>query len=132
MCYRFFLVNAANIMILGAIWNLNESGKGCGSLTFHDQNRELTAIDTSTRVLDFCGQRNAFARKYSIMIKDLRQELSKGLSNAAGDVAATRADSLNLIPNNPYPVESSQPITSSDLMPESQGLQNTRGTLDRN
>src|SRR5438046_1415608 len=58
-------------MILGAIWKQGSNGL---PIT-HSQSRELAAIDASTGVLDICGQRNAFARKYSILIKELRLQL---------------------------------------------------------
>jgi hypothetical protein len=137
MCHRFFLVNAAHTMILGAVWKLKQSGKGYGSPIAYDQSRELAAIDTSTRVLDFCGQRNAFARKYSILIKDLRQQLSKGLPTAVGDVtspssAATRANSLNSTLYNPSLTGSSASPANSDLMAQSQLFQNLVGTVKQN
>lgn len=137
MCHRFFLVNAAHIMILGAVWKLKQSGKGYGSPTAYDQSRELAAIDASTRVLDFCGQRNAFARKYSILIKDLRQQLSKGLPTAAGDVtssssAATRHNSLSSTPNNPSLTGSSASPANSESMAESQVFQNLGGAVNQN
>jgi len=63
-------------MILGAIWKQGSNGL---PIT-HSQSRELTAIDASTGVLDICGQRNAFARKYSILIKELRQQLVQDMT----------------------------------------------------
>lgn len=121
-------------MILGAVWNLKGSGKG---QMFYDQSRELTAIDASTKVLDICGQRNAFARKYSILIKDLRQQLSKGLRNTEGDMAtpssvATCVNSLNMTPCYPSPLRSFQPLITSNSIPESQLFQNITGTTEPN
>jgi hypothetical protein len=102
----------------------------------YDQSRELAAIDASTRVLDFCGQRNAFARKYSILIKDLRQQLSKGLPTAVGDVAtpssaATRANSLNSTPYNPSLTRSSASLANLESMAESQVFRNLGSAVNQ-
>src|SRR5579871_312903 len=43
---------------------------------------ETAAINTAIRVLDFCSQRNTFARKYSLLIKELQSQLDRGFSSA--------------------------------------------------
>jgi hypothetical protein len=73
-------------MILGAVWSRKQSGNG-------NQSRESSAIEASIRVLDFCGQRNAFARKYGNLIKDLWQHLDGGLPNTGGDAEYTSSAS---------------------------------------
>jgi hypothetical protein len=123
-------------VILGAVWKLKQSDKGCSSPIAYDQSQELATIDASTRVLDFCGQRNAFARKYSILIKDLRQQLSNGQPTAVGDVAstssaATRANSLNSTPFTLSLTGFSGSPTNSDSMAESQAIQNLGGTVEQ-
>ena len=91
----------------------------------YDQSRELAAIDAATRVLDFCGQRNAFARKYSTLVKDLRQQLSKGLPTAVSDEAspssaASRTTSQSSAPYNwgssvEQSSTSTSPLTNADM-----------------
>ena len=123
-------------MILGVIWKLKQNGKGFGSPIAYDQSRELATIDASTRVLDFCGQRNAFARKYSILIKDLRQQLSNGLPTAVGDVTstsstATRTNSLNSISYSLSLTGFSGSPSNSDSTAESPPIQNLGSTVGR-
>jgi hypothetical protein len=117
--YRFFLVNAAHVMILGVVWNRKQSGNG-------DQSRELSAIEASMRVLDFCGQRNAFARKYGSLIKDLRQHLDRGSLNEGGDreysSSASSANFMNLGQIQASLLASSQPFTESGSTPERQAV----------
>jgi hypothetical protein len=129
---RFFLVNAAHIMILGAVWNQKQSGNGYGTLMSVDQSRELSAIESAIRVLDFCGQRNPFARKYASLIKDLRHQLDKGLPNAAVSGAypssiATQGNFNNFAPYHSSLPGSFQPLTDSGST-ESHVVQNTGGT----
>lgn len=124
-------------MILGAVWKLKQSNKGYSSPIIGDQSRELAAIDASTRVLDFCGQRNPFARKYSVLIKDLRQQLSQGLPTAVSNAtspssAATGVNSLKSTPYNSYLAGSSAPPANSDPMAESQIFQTMGGTVRQN
>jgi len=135
MCHRFFLVNAAHIMILGAVWKqLNQSSDRYGLSIPQDQSRELAAIDTSTRVLDFCGQRNTFARKYSILIKELRQRLVKVPTPVAGGIAApsstaAHANSQNSSPYNTSVQGSYGSPAKSDLVVDSQMSQNLGGSV---
>jgi hypothetical protein len=127
--HRFFLINAANIIALGAVWKRKQSGKGGSLPRAYDQSRELAAIDAATRVLDFCGQRNVFARKYSILVKGLREQLGRGLPTAVGDEAspsseASRTTSQSSAPYN-RPVErSSESPSNSDPMAENPAFQN--------
>ncbi len=51
-----------------SVWNQLRQGSNA-----HDQGRELAAFDASTKALDFSGQTNTFIRKYSFLIKELRQ-----------------------------------------------------------
>ncbi|KAH8809412.1 hypothetical protein F5884DRAFT_403520 [Xylogone sp. PMI_703] len=101
-----FLINAANIMILGAVWKRRQGGKSGFMPAGYDQSREISAIDAATRVLDFCGQRNAFARKYSILIKELRSQLVDGTHTPYGEepspspATSSRAPSMSSAP--PY------------------------------
>jgi hypothetical protein len=67
-------------MILAAVWKLKQSGGGYGMPGPYDQSLELAAIDASIQILEFCGHRNPFARRYSILIKDLQRQLVSGLS----------------------------------------------------
>ena len=53
MHYRFFLVNAAIVIVLGAVWKQKQSCRRESMPLANDQSRELTAIDTAIRVLDF-------------------------------------------------------------------------------
>jgi hypothetical protein len=123
-------------VILGAVWNLNQSGKGFSSTVVLDQSQELAAIDASTRVLDFCGQRNAFARKYSVLIKDLRQQLSNDPPTTVGDVASTSSAATRATPldSSPYTLSStgfSDSPANPDSMAESQAIQNLGGTVEQ-
>ena len=70
-------------MILGVIWKQGSNGL---PIT-HNQSRELAAIDASTGVLDICGQRNAFARKYSILIKELQRKLVRDMTTPSSSIA---------------------------------------------
>jgi hypothetical protein len=102
----FFLVYAAHVMIAGIAWRMwAQPG------TSHDQDMETTAINTALRVLDFCGQRNTFARKYSLLIKELRSQLDGGPSSAGPISFTTTASS----------VSSASPFTNSQMV----GVQNT-------
>lgn len=72
----FFLVYAAHVVTLGITWRLSaQAGSNYAFDTSYDQNTEITAINTAIRVLEFCGQRNAFARKYALLLKELRSQL---------------------------------------------------------
>jgi hypothetical protein len=102
----------------------------------YDQSRELAAIDAATRVLDFCGQRNAFARKYSILVKDLRQQLSKGLPTAVSDEAspssaASRTTSRSSAPYNRSVARSSELSSNSDSTAESLAFQNRGSSVEQ-
>jgi hypothetical protein len=112
--YRFFLVNAAHIVILGLAWRM-----WAHPTVSHDQSIETTAINTAIRVLDFCGQRNTFARKYSLLIKELRSQLDKGPSST-GRIPTTTTSSS---------VSSASPYSSSQMM----GIQSTSslGSISR-
>jgi hypothetical protein len=113
-------------MILGVVWNRKQSGNG-------DQRRELSAIEASMRVLDFCGQRNAFARKYGSLIKDLRKHLDRGSLNEGGDreYTSSSASSANFMNLGQIQASllSSQPFTEPGSTPERQAVQ-TAGPSD--
>jgi hypothetical protein len=81
--YRFFLINSAYIMILAAVWKLKQNGGAYGMPTAYGQTRELAAVDASIQILEFCGQRNPFARRYLIQIKDLQRQITRIQSNEA-------------------------------------------------
>jgi hypothetical protein len=105
ICYRrFFLINAANVIVLAAVWKRKLSLKGDSLPNGCDLSLEFGQIDSAIRVLDFCGQRNTFARKYSLLIKDLRQQLSKSLPvNIADEVFPSPAAILKASQNSrPY------------------------------
>ncbi|KAH8598368.1 hypothetical protein B0O99DRAFT_614968 [Bisporella sp. PMI_857] len=87
----FFLINAAHIMILAAVWKLKQNEGAYGFPGIYDQARELAAIDASIQVLEFCGQRNPFARRYSVLVKELQRQLALGLP-------------VNTFPNSTPPV----------------------------
>ena len=123
ICHRFFLVNAAHITILGDLWKLKQSKSFNTSLSV-DQSREFAAIDESTKILDFCGQRNVFARKYSKLIKDLRLRLSQSQPSSAVDSASplsvtTHVSSLDLNQYTPI-MPSSRASQNPEFMPSSQ------------
>jgi hypothetical protein len=107
----FFLVYAAHVVILGIAWRLwaQPSDKLAPDI-LNDQNMEAVAIDTAISVLDFCGQRNTFARKYSLLIKELRSQLDGGPSSAGRIWMPTSSS-----------VSSASPYSSSQVM----GMQNT-------
>lgn len=122
-------------MILGAIWNMKQNGGGYDSMVSYDQSRELASIDASICVLDLCGQRNAFARRYSVLIKDLRQNLKKHMLDVTSGVtssglALTHTSSLN----SPFynPPLSSPPSNLSTPTTESQAYQNLDGAINSN
>lgn len=138
MGYRFFLVNAAHIMILGAVWMRQQRNIGYGSPVTADQSRELSAINAAIGVLDFCGQRNVFARKYASLIKGFRHQLDNGLPSVALGQAylssAPRDTFMNLGSRQSSLAGVSQPPTDSGSIPESQGAQGAqgvRGTVDQ-
>lgn len=85
----FFLVYAAHVVILGITWRMWAQPD-----VSHDQSMETTAIGTAIKVLDFCGQRNTFARKYSHLIKGLRSQLDGGPSSAGRTPMTTISPSI--------------------------------------
>lgn len=80
-------------MILAAVWKLKQNGGGMPGL--YDQSRELAAIDASIQILEFCGHRNTFARRYSILIKDLQRQLVSGLSAKPSPGSAPSLSSMS-------------------------------------
>jgi len=102
----FFLVYAAHVVILGLAWRMWAEPSAS-----YNQSIETAAINTAIRVLDLCGQRNTFARKYSLLIKELRSQMDRGPSSA-GRVSITTTTSS---------VSSGSPFTSSQMT----GLQGT-------
>jgi hypothetical protein len=102
----FFLVYAAHVAILGLAWRMWAEPSAS-----YNQSIETAAINTAIRVLDLCGQRNTFARKYSLLIKELRSQMDRGPSSA-GRVSITTTTSS---------VSSGSPYTSSQMT----GMQST-------
>jgi hypothetical protein len=137
MYYRFFLINAAIVVVLGAVWKQKQSCRQESSPVEYDQSRELAAIDTAIRVLDFCGQRNAFARRYSTLVKELRQKLSRGSSSTVSSVAspssaASRVTSQGLAPYNRGDVGPPELSQNSDSTGEGLVLNNLGATVEQN
>ncbi len=87
----------------------------------YDQSRELAAIDASIQILEFCGHRYLFARRYSILIKDLQQQLVLGLSTQASPSSAPPVSSMS----------SSASVTDSDPAAESPYFQNLRISVEQ-
>jgi len=85
----------------------------------HDQSIETAAIDMAVRALHFCDQRNTFARKYSLLIKELRSQLNRGPSSA-------RQISMTTAPSS---ISSASPYASSQMT----GIQSTSslGSISR-
>ena len=109
-------------MILATVWKLKQGGGGYGMLGTYDQSRELAAIDASIQILELCGQRNPFARKYSILIKNLQRQLVSGLSATTSPSSAPPAPSIS----------SSASVTDSDPAAESSYFQNLRISVEQN
>jgi hypothetical protein len=109
-------------MILAAVWKLKQNGGGYGLPGAYDQQaRELAAIDASIQTLEFCGHRNPFARRYSILIKDLQRQLVSGLSTKTSPSSAPPESSIS----------SSASVTDSDPAAESPYFQNLRISVDQ-
>jgi hypothetical protein len=97
-------------MVLAAVWKLKQTGGGYGLPgTYDQQARELAAIDASIQILEFCGHRNPFARRYSILIKDLQRKLVSGISTKTSPSSAPPESSMS----------SSASVTDSDPAAES-------------
>jgi hypothetical protein len=71
-------------MTLAAVWKIKQIGGigGSPAATF-EPTHELVTIDASIQILEFCGQRNPFARRYLIQIKELRRQLALVQSSEA-------------------------------------------------
>ncbi|KAH6706423.1 hypothetical protein BKA61DRAFT_138675 [Leptodontidium sp. MPI-SDFR-AT-0119] len=119
----FSLINAAHIMILAAVWKLKQSGGGYGMPRPHDQSRELAAIDASIQILEFCGHRNPFARRYSILIKDLQRQLVSGLSATTSPGSSSGPPLTSM--------SSSASVTDSNPAAESPYFQNLRISVEQ-
>lgn len=102
MLCRFFLVTAANVMVLGTVWKRKQSPNVDFPTGVEDLEQELTAIDAATRLLDFCGQRSAFARKYSILVKNLCLKLSKASPRTVSDGASLHSARIASQTSTPY------------------------------
>lgn len=103
-------------MILAAVWKEKQSGGGFGLPGQSDAAPELAAIDASIPILEFCGQRNPFARRYAILIKELQRQLASGTSNKASPSSG--------LPQ--FSTSSSTSVTDSDPPAESPYFQNLR------
>jgi hypothetical protein len=109
-------------MILAAVWKLKQNGDGYGLPgTYDQQARELAAIDASIQILEFCGHRNPFARRYSILIKDLQRQLVLGISTKTSPSSAPPESSMS----------SSASVTDSDPAAESPYFQNLRISVEQ-
>lgn len=71
---RFFLINAAYILIVATLWSCSHLDDTTDKLA--DKERLISAVDSCIITLDFCGRRNSFARHYSSLLKELRGGLS--------------------------------------------------------
>jgi hypothetical protein len=109
-------------MILATVWKLNQNGGGYGLQGTYDQGRELAAIDASIQILEFCGHRNPFARRYSILIKDLQRKLASGISTKTSPSSGPPESSMS----------SSASVTDSDPAAESPYFQNLRISVEQN
>jgi hypothetical protein len=97
-------------MILAAVWKQKQNGGGGYGLPGpQDQTRELAAIDASIQILEFCGHRNPFARRYSSLIRDLQRQLVSGLSATTSPSSAAPLSSIS----SPTSVIDSDPATES-------------------
>jgi len=108
-------------MILAAVWKLKQNGGGYGLPGTYDQARELAAIDSSIQILEFCGHRNPFARRYSILIKDLQRQFVSGISTKTSPSSAPPESSMS----------SSASVTDSDPAAESPYFQNLRISVEQ-
>lgn len=136
MHYRFFLVNAAIVIVLGAVWKQKQSCPQESLPVAYDQSPELDAIDAAIRVLDFCGQRNAFARRYSTLVKGLSQKISRGspstISNdASPSSTASRAMSQGLAPHNRGVIGPPKLSLNSDSTGEGRDLSNLGAAVEQ-
>ena len=95
-----------------------------------DQSEELASIDEATRVLDSCGQRNVYARKYSSLVKGLRQELEKSLSTDVGDIAFLSSAASSTTYNHALAAFTTPAYSESTN--ESQNFQTVSPDLDSN
>jgi hypothetical protein len=102
-------------MILAAVWKLKQNGGIYGLPMTYGQTHELTAIDASIQILEFCGQRNSFARSYLIQIKDLRRQITLITSSEGSPSSGPFVSSA---------MSSSASVTDSDPVAESPGFQN--------
>jgi hypothetical protein len=107
-------------MILAAVWKLKQSW-GYGLPGTYNQSRELAAIDASIQILELCGQRNPFARRYSTLIKDLQRQLVSGLSTKASPSSGPPVPSMS----------SSASVTDSDPAAENPYFQNLRISVEQ-
>jgi hypothetical protein len=112
------LINAAYIMILAAVWKLQQGRSGYIRSMTHGQPRELASIDASIQILEFCGQRNPMARRYLLQIKDLRRQiLIQSQTNEASPSSA---------PLSSNAVSSSASLTDSDPVADNLAFRNLR------
>ena len=108
-------------MILAAAWKLKQNGGDYEFPGTSDQARQLATINASIQILNFCGQRNPFARRYSILIKDLQQQLVLGASTKASSDSAPPFSFMS----------SSASVIDSDPAAESPYMQNLRISVEQ-
>jgi hypothetical protein len=113
----FFLVYAIHFVILGIFTKLSTHSEGGSSPDIMQrQTLELTAVDAGIRALQFYGQQNLFARKYSSLIKELRQQLEGVLSNNALKTAFPLATSFSAPSNASFQTTTHQDLSTSEPM----------------
>lgn len=93
-------------MILAAVWKLKQNGSVYGLPMTYGQTQELATLDASIQILEFCNQRNSFARRYLIQIKDLRRQVTLIQSNedspsSGSFVSSGKASSASVADSDP-------------------------------
>ena len=76
-------------------------------------NSELVAINTATSILEWCGQRNHFARKYAILVKEMMLQLESCITRMpiTGEVSPLFASRITSLMSTPYDHSSSSVST---------------------
>lgn len=111
--FSFFLVYAAHVVVLGLTGRLRAQNEiGHSPWKSPDQSMEIAALDAAVKVLEFCGQRNMFARKYCLLIRELWAQLDEALSNSGRSLVTPPPTSFSASPCNTYEA-SAMPGSSS-------------------
>jgi hypothetical protein len=109
-------------MTLAAVWKFKQSENGPRLPNTQGQLRELTAIDAAIQTLEFCGHRNPFARRYLILIKDLRRQLAS---------VQLSVDSPSSRPSMSSTVSSVSTVTLSDTVAEGLNIQDMTPSIEQ-